>query len=205
MIILTQIKILNELSIELNNIKSQYCPLTYYYIYVTFFSNGNFYIGSRKCNITPEDDISYLGSYTDKTNHDGEKVILKIFSNENEMIFYETSLIQKFKSYDNCINVNSSPRTSSPTKLTSNIFNTRDLMQIYGYSSPTTLTNWCIIANVIRFRQGKYFYITDEDKLKLDELSNYIKSGYTYEDYLKTKRIPEDEIAKLILKVKGVN
>jgi hypothetical protein len=46
---MSQIKILNEILKEFNTIKKEYLQITYYYVYVTFFSNGNFYIGSREC------------------------------------------------------------------------------------------------------------------------------------------------------------
>jgi hypothetical protein len=202
---MTEIKILNEILIEMNIIQEKYNQIMYYYVYAIFFPNGNFYIGSRQCDCRPDEDKKYTGSYTDKSNGDGEKIILKTFLNENEMTFYETNLIQKFKSYSNCINVNSSPRVCNNNKLNSEVFKTTDLMQIYGYSSPTTLSNWCIIAEINRFRQGKYFYMNNEDKLKLDEVSNFIKSGYTYEDYLKSKGKSKEEIKRIILKVKGLN
>jgi hypothetical protein len=202
---MTEIKILNEILIEMNIIQEKYNQIMYYYVYAIFFPNGNFYIGSRQCDCRPDEDKKYTGSYTDKSNGDGEKIILKTFLNENEMTFYETNLIQKFKSYSNCINVNSSPRVCNNNKLNSEVFKTTDLMQIYGYSSPTTLSNWCIIAEINRFRQGKYFYMNNEDKLKLDEVSNFIKSGYTYEDYLKSKGKSKEEIKSIILKVKGLN
>jgi hypothetical protein len=200
-----EIEILNEILIEMNIIQEEYKQMMYYYVYAIFFPNGNFYIGSRQCDCKPDEDKRYTGSYKDKSNCDGKKVILKTFSNENEMTFYETNLIQKFKSYSNCINVNSSPRVCNNIDLNNEVFKTTDLANIYGYSSPTTLSNWCIIAEVDRFRQGKYFYVSNEDKLKLDEVSNFIKSGYTYEDYLKTKGKSKEEIKSIVSKVKGLN
>jgi hypothetical protein len=200
-----EIEILNQILIEMNNIREEYKQITYYYVYATFFPNGNFYIGSRQCECKPDEDGKYTGSYKDKSNGDGTKVILKTFSNENEMTFYETNLIQKFKSYSNCINVNSSPRVCNNINLNNKVFKTTDLSNIYGYSSPTTLSNWCIIAEVDRFRQGKYFYVSNEDKLKLDDLSNFIKSGYTYEDYLKSKGKTKEKIRSIVSKVKGLN
>jgi hypothetical protein len=200
-----EIETLNEILMEMNIIQEEYKQIMYYYVYAIFFPNGNFYIGSRQCDCKPDEDKKYTGSYTDKSNGDGKKIILKTFSNENEMTFYETNLIQKFKSHSNFINVNSSPRVCNSSKLNSKVFNTKDLKQIYGYSSPTTLSNWCIIAEINRFRQGKYFYVSNEDKLKLDEVSNFIKSGYTYEDYLETKGKSKEEIKSIVSKVKGVN
>jgi hypothetical protein len=200
-----QIEILNEILMEMNIIQEEYKQIMYYYVYAIFFPNGNFYIGSRQCDCKPDEDKKYTGSYTDKSNGDGKKIILKTFSNENKMTFYETNLIQKFKSHLNCININSSPRVCSNNKLNSKVFKTTDLMQIYGYSSPTTLSNWCMIAEIDRFRRGKYFYVSDEDKLKLDEVSNFIKSGYTYGDYLKSKGKTKEEIKSIVSKVKGLN
>lgn len=200
-----EIEILNEILTEISKIQEEYEQITHYYVYVTFFPNGNFYIGSRQCPCNPNEDEDYIGSYKDKSNSEGKKVILKIFHNENEMTFYETSLIKKFKYYSSCINVNSSPRVCSSNEIQNDVFKTTDLMKIYGYSSPTTLSNWCIVAEISRFRQGKYFYITDEDKTKLDELSNFIKSGYTYEYYLKSRGKSNEEIKSIILKIKGLD
>jgi hypothetical protein len=195
-----EIEILNEIFIEIDKIQEEYKQITHYYVYITFFSNGNFYIGSRQCSCNPNEDENYIGSYKDKSNYDGKKFILKIFSNENKMTFYETNLIQKFKSYSNCINVNSSPRVcSSNIKLNSEFFNTEDLKKIYRRGN-STLTNWCIIAEIDRFKQGKYYCVSNEDKLKLDELSNFINSGYTYTGYLETKGKSREEIKNIISK-----
>ena len=199
-----EIEILNEILKELNLIKKKYTQITYYYVYVTFFSNGNFYIGSRQCTCNPEEDINYIGSYANKNNFNGKKVILEVFSNENEMTFYETDLIQKFKSHSNCINISSSPRVCN-NKLQDGVFNTQDLMKIYGYSSSSTLYNWCLVAEITRTREGKRFIITYKDKEKLDELSNFIKSGYTYVEYLKSKSKNADEIQSIMSKVKGLS
>lgn len=198
-----EIEILNEILKELNLIKKKYTQITYYYVYVTFFSNGNFYIGSRQCTCNPEEDINYIGSYANKNNFNGKKFILEVFSNENKMIFYETELIQKFKSHSNCINISSSPRVCN-NKLQDGVFSTQDLMKIYGCSSSTTVSNWCLIAEITRVREGKSFIITYKDKEKLDELSNFIKSGYTYVKYLKSKGKTDEEIQPIISKVKGL-
>jgi len=199
-----EIKLLNKIQSELNNIETDYTPLSNYYVYVTFFENGDFYIGSRECPCKPEDDVNYFGSYKNQEDYqNGEKVILKTFSNENEMIYYETSLIQKFKSHQNCINVNSSPRVSSKNN-NSELFKTTDLMKNYGFSSPTTLGNWCILSEVNRFKIGKFFYVNKEDKEKLDELSTYMKSGYGYEHYLKSKGKSQEEIKTIVSQIKGV-
>jgi len=199
------IEILDEILTEMNIIQEEYKQILYYYVYAIFFPNGNFYIGSRQCKCKPDEDKKYTGSYKDKSNGDGKKIILKTFSNENEMTFYETNLIQKFKSYSICINANSSPRVCTNINFNNEVFKTSDLANIYGYTSSSTLSNWCVIAEVNRFRMGKYFYMNNEDKLKLDELSNFIKSGYTYEDYLKTKGKSNEEIKSILSKVKGLN
>lgn len=199
-----EIQILNEILTEINIIREEYRQITHYYVYAIFFPNGNFYIGSRQCECKPDEDRKYTGSCKDKSNGDGKKIILKTFLNENEMTFCETNLIQKFKLYPNLINVNLSPRVCSNNKLNNKVFKTTDLAHIYGYSSPTTLSNWCMVAEVDRFRQGKYFYVSNEDKLKLDQLSNFIKSGYTYEYYLESKGKSKEEIKSIVSKVRGL-
>lgn len=199
-----QIKLLNQIQSELNGIETEYAPLSNYYVYVTFFENGDFYIGSRKCPCKPEDDVKYFGSYKNQEDYQNrEKVILKTFSNENEMIYYETSLIQKFKHHENCINENSSPRAGSKTN-TSNIFKTTDLMKSYG-TKKSSFSNWCALSEVNRFKIGKFYYVNKDDKEKLDELSNYMKSGYSWEYYLKSKGKSQEEIKNLISKIKGVH
>ena len=201
---MNQIEILNKIQNKLKELKDEYQPLKYYYIYLIFFSNNNFYIGSRISNSIPENDVNYNGSYKNSSEI-GTKLILKTFSNENEMIFYETNLIEKFKNHPNCININSTPRTCSDNNTVENLFNTKHFLTTYGVSSPTTLTNWCKLLGIKKIKKGRWFYITKKDKDKLDELSRYIKSGYTYEKYLIEKGVCSEDIKCILQKIRGIN
>jgi len=199
-----QIKILNQIVEKTESISCEYKRVEYYYVYVTFFSDGNFYIGSRVCKTTPETDVNYIGSYKDKEKYqDGEKVIIKTFSIECEMIYCETSLIQEFKNHPKCINVNSTPRVHSKVHKTPNYVNTKDLRDMYGVSSPSTLCNWIFLAGIDRVRIGRSYYIKTDDVSTLDELSEFIKSGNGYENYLKSKGKSSDEVRTMLSKIRG--
>jgi hypothetical protein len=91
----------------------------FYYLYIIQFSDGRYYIGSRKCECKPEDDKKYMGSpktfkhlWTDpnltKTKH-----IIREISSYKEVRRLETILIEaawKRDGKDVCVNRNSSPR-----------------------------------------------------------------------------------------------
>lgn len=201
-----QIKILNDVISECNLISNEYQKLNHHYIYITFFEGNKFYIGSRTYTCSPEKDIDYFGSYKDQELYnEKEKVILREFNDQNEMIFYETTLIEKYKDHPDCININSSPRPSfTPISCNNDLIKTTDLMNVYGFSSATTLSNWCRLSNIERTRIGKFWYIKNADKVKLDELSMYIKSGYSYEYYLSKKGKTKEEIKNILSEIRGV-
>lgn len=199
-----QIKILNQILEKTETISSEYKEVEHYYVYATFFFDGNFYIGSRVCQSTPENDVNYIGSYKDKEKYkDGEKVIIKTFTSEREMIYCETSLIQEFKNHPKCINVNSTPRVHSKVHKTPDYVSSKDLRDMYGFSSPTTLCNWIFLAEVDRVKIGRSYYIKKDDISKLDELSEFIKSGNGYESYLKSKGKDCSEIKSMLSKIRG--
>lgn len=90
----------------------------YYYVYLIKFNNEQFYIGSRKSKVTPEDDTKYWGSPVtykhlwedvtlEKTKH-----ILKVCSSFDEMVELEIKLIKEAwnKYPDECLN-----RCATPT------------------------------------------------------------------------------------------
>ena len=199
-----QIKILNQIVEKTETIYSEYKQIEYYYVYATFFSDGNFYIGSRVCKTTPENDVNYIWSYKDKEKYqDGGKVIIKTFTSECEMIYCETSLIQEFKNHPKCINVNSTPRVHSKVHKTPDYISSKDLRDRYGFSSPTTLCNWIFLAEIDRVRIGRSFYIKTDDVSTLDELSEFIKSGNGYENYLKSRGKSSDEVKTMLSKIRG--
>jgi regulatory protein YycI of two-component signal transduction system YycFG len=200
-----QIKILNEIIKETEIISSEYKQVEYYYVYATFFFDGNFYIGSRISRTTPETDVKYIGSYKDKELYkDGEKVILKTFSSESEMIYYETSLIKKFKDHPKCINVNTTPRTCTKVYSSKDLISSKDLRTMFGFSSASTLCNWIHLTGIERVKMGRSYYVSSNDVNKLNELSNYIKSGNGYESYLKSQGKTDNEIESILSKIRGI-
>lgn len=52
-------------------------PREYYYTYYSYEEWGRGYIGSRGCKCPPEEDVKYFGSFSDKTFHPTQKIILK--------------------------------------------------------------------------------------------------------------------------------
>jgi len=201
------VNIINEIFSEVKNISARYNKIKNYYVYVTFFDDGYFYIGSRICECKPEEDVSYFGSYKNKNYFNPNKVIIKEFFDESEMIFCENSLIEKYLNNVYCINQNKVPRalsnhTSNNNVLIEGLIYTKELMSEYK-CGPSTMSNWCRVAEIDRIKIGKKFYIKNEDKKQLDELNDYLKSGYGYIDYLKSKNKNFDETKKIISIVKG--
>jgi len=52
-------------------------PTRFHYTYHTYEEWGRGYIGVRSCNCLPEDDVAYLGSFTDKDFNPTQKDILR--------------------------------------------------------------------------------------------------------------------------------
>ena len=50
-----------------------------YYVYYSYENFGRGYIGCRKCKCEPEQDVTYFGSFRDKTFKPTEKIILETF------------------------------------------------------------------------------------------------------------------------------
>lgn len=70
---------------------------TYFYVYYSYEEWGRGYIGKRQSSYHPDDDIAYLGSFTDKTFSPTHKIILQIFDNEEEALEAEILLHHFFE------------------------------------------------------------------------------------------------------------
>jgi hypothetical protein len=70
-----------------------------HYVYYSYEEFGRGYIGCRTCICPPENDNSYLGSYTDKTFNPTNKIILETFSTREEALQAEVNL-HKFYQID---------------------------------------------------------------------------------------------------------
>jgi len=64
----------------------------YFYVYYSYEPWGRGYIGKRECWCLPEEDIKYLGSFTDKTFKPTEKIILETFDTAKDALKAEVSL-----------------------------------------------------------------------------------------------------------------
>lgn len=86
-----------------------------YYVYYSYENFGRGYIGCRKCECEPEQDINYLGSFRDKTFQPTEKIILETFST------YELALECEIKLHE-FFQVSTNPHFANIVKQTSTGF-----------------------------------------------------------------------------------
>ncbi len=68
----------------------------YYYTYYSYEEWGRGYFGSRKCCCTPEEDVKYLGSSSDKTFKPTQKIILKYDYDTREEAYADEIILQKY-------------------------------------------------------------------------------------------------------------
>jgi hypothetical protein len=64
----------------------------YHYVYHSYEEWGREYIGVRSCKCSPEEDIKYFGSFTDKTFNPTEKTILFVCKTRKEAAEIEIEL-----------------------------------------------------------------------------------------------------------------
>lgn len=98
----------------------------YFYVYYSYEEFGLGYIGSRICECLPEDDIKYFGSFRDKTFHPTNKIILKIFDNNIDMLRSEVLL-------HNFYQVDINPHFANKAKQTSEKF----FYRCFGEENPS--------------------------------------------------------------------
>jgi len=72
-----------------------------HYVYYSFEPWGRGYIGRRSCMCSPEEDITYFGSFRDKTFSPSEKIILATFSSREEAAAAEVLLHEFFEVHQN--------------------------------------------------------------------------------------------------------
>jgi hypothetical protein len=87
------------------------------YTYYSYEEYGRGYIGSRGCKCSIEEDIEYLGSFSDKTFKPTQKIILGVFETRGEAYEAELLLHNFFK-----VDINS--HFANKSKLTSSGFTT---------------------------------------------------------------------------------
>lgn len=98
----------------------------YFYVYYSYELWGRGYIGKRECWCLPEEDVKYLGSFTDKTFKPTEKIILETFDTTKDALKAEVSLHNFYK-------VDENPHFANKLKMVTEKFSRcgRDEYKIY--------------------------------------------------------------------------
>ena len=91
-------------------------PKEYYYTYYSYEEYGRGYIGSRGCYCLPEEDIKYLGSFSDKNFKPTKKIILKSDYATREEAYADEIILHNF--YD----VANNPHFANKAKASSTKF-----------------------------------------------------------------------------------
>jgi hypothetical protein len=68
----------------------------YHYVYYSYEEYGRGYLGSRTCNCLPEKDISYFGSFKDKSFKPTYKIILKSNYDTREEAYADEIILQEY-------------------------------------------------------------------------------------------------------------
>lgn len=92
----------------------------YHYVYRSYEPLGRSYIGKRTCSCLPEEDISYLGSYSDPDFHPTQKEILAVCDSSEHALSVEI-FFHEF--YD----VGRNPMFANRAKQTSKYFNSEGI------------------------------------------------------------------------------
>lgn len=66
--------------------------MKHFYVYYSYEEYGRGYIGKRECKCLPEEDISYFGSFKDKTFNPTQKIILETFDSVEKALAAECAL-----------------------------------------------------------------------------------------------------------------
>lgn len=66
--------------------------MKHFYVYYSYEEYGRGYIGKRECKCLPEEDVSYFGSFKDKTFNPTQKIILETFDSVEKALAAECAL-----------------------------------------------------------------------------------------------------------------
>ena len=71
--------------------------MKHFYVYYSYEEYGRGYIGKRECKCLPEEDVSYFGSFKDKTFNPTQKIILETFDSVEKALAAECALHDFYK------------------------------------------------------------------------------------------------------------
>ena len=87
--------------------------MKHFYVYYSYEEYGRGYIGKRECKCLPEEDVSYFGSFKDKTFNPTQKIILETFESVEEALESECVLHDFYEVDKNPHFVNKAKQSSS--------------------------------------------------------------------------------------------
>lgn len=73
--------------------------MKHFYVYYSYEEWGRGYIGRRECSCLPEEDVTYFGSFFDKTFKPTNKIVLQTFTTREEALAAEV-ILHSFFSVD---------------------------------------------------------------------------------------------------------
>lgn len=183
---------------DVDHFKKQFANRKYFYLYLIFYPDGSYYLGSRVSNCYPIVD-DYMGSSKYK-KPDGKKYILDTFSTQDELNYAETLMIRKYKDDPKCINENSTPKSLSYNSNNKKYYCRKELAEMFK-RKPSTIWNAFQILD-IDTRISKNQIVLLEDRL--DEFKDYfmqLDSGVTISQYLEGKNLSEKEIEERMFRI----
>ena len=89
--------------------------MKHFYVYYSYEPWRRGYIGKRECDCLPEEDVTYFGSYRDKTFKPTEKIVLETFNTLSEVLEAEILLHEFYQ-------VDKNPHFANRAKATSTAF-----------------------------------------------------------------------------------
>ena len=86
--------------------------MKHHYVYYSYEEWGRGYIGRRSCFCLPQEDVNYFGTFTDKTFHPTQKIILAVFDSVDDAIEAEITLHSFYSVHKNPHFANKARQTS---------------------------------------------------------------------------------------------
>jgi hypothetical protein len=87
--------------------------MKHFYVYYSYEEYGRGYIGSRVSKVSPEQDLKYFGSFSDKNFKPTQKIILEVFKTKQEALDAEIKLHKFYDVKNNSHFVNRSNLTTT--------------------------------------------------------------------------------------------
>lgn len=173
----------------------------HFYVYYSYEEYGRGYIGKRECKCLPEKDVSYFGSFKDKSFKPSQKIILETFDTVEEALEAECILHDFYKVDKNPHFVNKAKQTSKKFYYIAPIEN------MIGENNPAKRPE---VREKLSAARNKRV-ISEETKLKMSEVhrgrpGTYGMLGKKHsEETLEKMRKSREQINSKVWKLKDLN